>query len=240
MTRSRQTLLAFLAGLFALSFFLEARYPEAMARLCHEDGPVEWYQALFVAAASVLFVQGAMQRKLKNVWYWGYALMFFLNAGEEVSWGQRIFGITTPAKLKSVNVQQELNFHNIHGIHEHVRLVGLAVLFTFAVVIPLTQRYLPSLDALYLKLAMPVFPLWATPVVVMGALFMAIPRMHHLVSFNLDEMGELYTYIGFLIFGLSARMQAMVLPEADLSLAPPRQLPMPDRRIPVIHSVPEP
>ena len=32
---------------------------------------------------------------------------------EEISWGQRIFDIDTPEALKEVNVQKEINIHNL-------------------------------------------------------------------------------------------------------------------------------
>lgn len=36
--------------------------------------------------------------------------------GEEVSWGQRIFGWVTPESMKEINKQDETNIHNIHGV----------------------------------------------------------------------------------------------------------------------------
>ena len=42
------------------------------------------------------------------------SIVFFLIAGEELSWGQRIFDLATPDYLSSVNEQDELNFHNIN------------------------------------------------------------------------------------------------------------------------------
>lgn len=41
------------------------------------------------------------------------ALIFFWAAGEEISWGQRIFSIPTPESLARINAQKELNLHNI-------------------------------------------------------------------------------------------------------------------------------
>jgi len=36
--------------------------------------------------------------------------------GEEISWGQRIFGFSTPEALNDINRQGESNLHNIHGV----------------------------------------------------------------------------------------------------------------------------
>jgi len=41
------------------------------------------------------------------------AAAFFLVAGEEVSWGQRVLGIKTPEVLVTLNYQHETNVHNL-------------------------------------------------------------------------------------------------------------------------------
>lgn len=40
-------------------------------------------------------------------------LVFFFGAGEEISWGQRIFGIETTDFFRQHNAQQETNLHNM-------------------------------------------------------------------------------------------------------------------------------
>lgn len=44
------------------------------------------------------------------------ALGLLLVAGDEISWGQRLFGLSTPEKLSAINRQEELTFHNIYAI----------------------------------------------------------------------------------------------------------------------------
>ncbi len=39
--------------------------------------------------------------------------MFLFGAGEEISWGQRIFNIETPEFFKKHNAQKEMNLHNL-------------------------------------------------------------------------------------------------------------------------------
>jgi hypothetical protein len=41
--------------------------------------------------------------------------------GEEVSWGQRLFGWQTPEKLAEINLQQETTVHNIRGVATGVK-----------------------------------------------------------------------------------------------------------------------
>ena len=50
-------------------------------------------------------------RNLITVIYLFLMLVFFLNAMEEISWGQRIFGWETPQTFEG-NVQEETNLHN--------------------------------------------------------------------------------------------------------------------------------
>ncbi len=51
--------------------------------------------------------------RLVALFYLACALTFFLVAGEEVSWGQRVFGIKTPEALVILNYQHETNVHNL-------------------------------------------------------------------------------------------------------------------------------
>ena len=42
----------------------------------------------------------------------GGTVLFFI-AGEEISWGQRIFGYMTPDWVAERNIQKEFNLHNL-------------------------------------------------------------------------------------------------------------------------------
>jgi hypothetical protein len=81
-----------------------------------EDGPVEWLTAigLFTAAGCQVF----MFTKHHYVFprYLGaafFALLLFLGAGEEISWGQRIFHISSSDFFLAHNAQSETNLHNL-------------------------------------------------------------------------------------------------------------------------------
>jgi hypothetical protein len=49
----------------------------------------------------------------RNVYFLLLALFFFICFGEEISWGQRVFGWSTPDGWKEINAQSETNFHNL-------------------------------------------------------------------------------------------------------------------------------
>lgn len=55
----------------------------------------------------------ADQHLLVASFYLACAVAFFLVAGEEISWGQRVLGIKTPEALAALNYQHETNVHNL-------------------------------------------------------------------------------------------------------------------------------
>lgn len=83
-----------------------------------EDGVVEYATALFLFVASLILVMNAASLKARGaglavVCTAFYALLFFFAAGEEISWGQRIFGWETGETFREINKQQETNLHNL-------------------------------------------------------------------------------------------------------------------------------
>ncbi len=102
--------------------YLAAVDPLLYEELTLEDKIVEDATAiLFLLSGILLFGTAAAERKLalRCVYVLGGALMVFVT-GEEISWGQRIFGFATPDFLASVNYQNEFNVHNIdfHGLYK--------------------------------------------------------------------------------------------------------------------------
>lgn len=85
------------------------------SRLAREDGPVEYATAaIFVVCALfglTIFRQRGEAPRLQRAGLGALMLAAVFAAGEEVSWGQRIFGFGTPEAL-SANNQGEFNLHN--------------------------------------------------------------------------------------------------------------------------------
>jgi hypothetical protein len=91
--------------------------------LFSEDHYFENVGAISLFAASFMmfyaFFHAVKNRSLtkmswiKQLAYLGLAILFLFGAGEEISWGQRIFGIETPAGLQEINKQDEITVHNI-------------------------------------------------------------------------------------------------------------------------------
>ncbi|WP_222262635.1 hypothetical protein [Modestobacter marinus] len=135
--------------------------------LVREDGPLEWVQVTLFALASVLFAVAAWRSarrgdRLGCLLLAIGALGIFGIAGEEISWGQRIFDWSTPSELAAVNHQNETNIHNITAFP--VQRIGnwlQLVLGAAGLVLPwLTRTDRPLVRARVLRLLSP--PLFVT------------------------------------------------------------------------------
>jgi hypothetical protein len=118
--------------------------------MAREDGVLEWLTvfALFSCAAACWLRCWTLRKHASNVFLSCMALsgaVFFFGMGEEISWGQRLFGIETPDFLSKVNAQKETNLHNlvVGGTNINKLVFGkiLAVgLVMFLVAVPAAYR----------------------------------------------------------------------------------------------------
>jgi len=140
---------------FLLGYITLAWGDEWAARLYPEDHYFENVGAISLFIASLIsfyiFIRALQARGTANVhWfkllvYLGLAGLYFFGAGEEISWGQRIFHIQEPATLARENTQDELNIHDLK-IFENSKLLKSDNIFTvfwlgFAVLIPFTSLF---------------------------------------------------------------------------------------------------
>ena len=85
-----------------------------------EDGVSEWWSVVaYLASASMAILTarhlGHLGRPRLALAYGLLSAVLVVGALEEVSWGQRLFGWSTPEALSEVNVQDETTFHNVVG-----------------------------------------------------------------------------------------------------------------------------
>lgn len=113
--------------------------------LFHEDTYFEYIGFFsFFITSIVFFLAFYRIRKKTSVNFilktaiLGLALLFFFGAGEEISWGQRIFNIQTPEALSEVNEQNEITVHNLNfGPFEDPFTIGFDLFWLmFGVVVP--------------------------------------------------------------------------------------------------------
>jgi hypothetical protein len=100
--------------------------------LLQEDGPAEWLSAIaFILTGLVSFRIAIGRFKAGHAWqawlFIAVAVVMIFAGGEEISWGQRIFGWETPQELIDVNDQGETNLHNIGIV---LQLTNLAMFLT--------------------------------------------------------------------------------------------------------------
>ena len=114
----------------------------AYKALAREDGPIEYATSFaYLGAACVAWVvarglRGRGERVL--AWLWTVlSLALVAVCGEEISWGQRLFGVQTPELLNS-NIQGEMNLHNLpivqRVLHSAYVAVGLFGALAWALV----------------------------------------------------------------------------------------------------------
>ncbi len=167
---------------------------ETFLSLVKEDGPFENAGALLFLMTSILFFVLFFRKDKfyrpedstffstfsKRIFFLLLGLLFFVLLGEEISWGQRIFGFETPESIEQRNIQDEFNFHNLDVFHlrteESGRKTGIQAMFTakkifvyvflmYLFIIPLGVRVSKAFESLTKRFYLPV------PMIELGILF---------------------------------------------------------------------
>ena len=91
------------------------RQPVYFFHLTKEDFYIENLTAilLFLAGFLLAIVASTERRIFPRCIYVLGCVAFMFAAGEEISWGQRIFDFETPENLMNLNAQNEFNIHNV-------------------------------------------------------------------------------------------------------------------------------
>ena len=84
-------------------------------------------------------------------------LMVFV-AGEEISWGQRIFSFDTPDFMEDVNEQQEFGLHNLRYIHLYKDGLFAIGIFVWGVILPIAKIFFPLVSKIQAAIRMPLPP----------------------------------------------------------------------------------
>jgi len=129
-----------LAALWIGSMLLVAYgWPHHYETLLQEDRPVEWGTVwLFLVAGIVRSLEAIRTRRPFDALV---ALFCLFVAGEEFSWGQRLFGYGSPEYFLANNYQQELNLHNLPGAVFKPKWVLILALAGYGVLLPLVARF---------------------------------------------------------------------------------------------------
>ena len=167
------------------------------------------------------FVSGSIAVMLNQGWngVWAIcyafgALVLFWIAGEEISWGQRIFDLSTPDALEA-NTQGELNLHNLPGVMSWMhRLLIFSLLIVSVVSIAVWTRGPAALRKWRVHLWLP-HPLligigvcfWSYSWIrALDRWYFGLEDVHHVVP-RLQESAEPILYTGVLTFLVMAAVR---------------------------------
>lgn len=168
-----------------------------------EDSIVEWLTFVFlVLAGCVSFMVALKIWKTFNYLQWFFILFSAFNilAGlEEISWGQRIFGIETTGVFHKYSDQNEVNLHNtFQGVfHIKTKHIALIVLFIYGCILPgIIQKGKFHFDKMPLKLL--IIP----PMFLRLGFAIASILMLDFQTGHEEEIGEFFFSICFFIMML--------------------------------------
>ena len=167
-------------------------WPSAYVRMTYEDLYGEWGQWCQYVAVVLLSGWLALRPSPYRWFYVALALAAFYTAGEEISWGQRLFGIVSPDFFDEYNLQGETNLHNFLTGPVHSRsndlmkyVVGVAIA-GYGLVYPLLLRFGWSLATWVRGLGIPAPPLELAPFFTIAAV-LELGLFH----FNESEVAEI-------------------------------------------------
>jgi len=141
LTVSTALILAVVPILVVLGMVATIPHPDLFVWLTAEDSLLEWSQFVLIFTSSLIFAWSGFllfQNHLGKIGslYLIVALATFFVAGEEIAWGQRIFGWGTPEALEAVNSQHETTLHNISSAHS-IFVYGMMLVAFYGVLMPI-------------------------------------------------------------------------------------------------------
>ncbi|HLT51835.1 MAG TPA: hypothetical protein VKZ93_07750 [Arenibacter sp.] len=153
-------------------------------KYAQEDGPVEWGTTImlfgiFVLSLYRLITLGA---KKKILWCAGtfiFAILFFFAAGEEISWGQRIFAVESSEFFLKNNAQGETNLHNLMVGETKINKIIFSqllflVMFLYLIVTPVLYRKQNWFKKLADNFAVPIVKWHHTIAFLIATVFVAL------------------------------------------------------------------
>lgn len=202
---------------------------EKQPNMVKEDGIIEMSSAIcwFLAASFLfyLFIKSKSDNKRyflrtkKNYFFLLLSLLFIFCSGEEISWGQRIFGIETPQSIQKINIQGEINLHNLSifhgtnkdnaskkGLERWYTLGRLFSLFCFAygILVPVLNKLSSKISKVIRTMNLPVVPLWIGAFLLVNYLLSRIfGRTGLIITHAAVEIKELNIAFLFLIASIS-------------------------------------
>ena len=143
----------------------------------------------------------------RNVFFLLLAIPLFFAGGEEISWGQRIFGWSTPESLKEINAQDETTLHNLEFFQSggfHMYMAFNIFWLAYCVAFPLAYRFVGFVRKLVDQWRVPVPPIWVGTLLLVCYAVYPQGEVRH----SLNEIKEANSAYAFAFLGLVFFLQA--------------------------------
>lgn len=203
----------------ATYIFLAAKFPLAYIWATYEDLFGEWLQVYLFLGALLFSVKLSF---LSSSYRWFYivlsvACLYVIL--EEISWGQRLFGISSPQFFEKNNLQGEINLHNLvvgpysTGLKAAIEYILAAGLLGYGLLYPLLIRLKWKLALFFQKLGVP-----APPLNISAAFVVAAVLELGLFGFNEAEIAEILIGMVLMIMAIHyhfAITHGLAVMEAD-------------------------
>lgn len=176
-----------------VAFYLHSFDPVNYVRLIGEDFYAEYATALSFLLAGSLFAVLACRRvsAQKRFMFALTALLLATVGMEELSWGQRILGFSTPQFMEAFNQQGELTLHNTGAARAplHYRRVAIVVWSVASLLLPIVW---PRLHRWLEHYGVPLAPAGIVPVFLIAVVLDETEPV-----FKAQELMELLLGLGF-------------------------------------------
>jgi hypothetical protein len=179
-----------------------------------EDGVVEWITVLGLLMGSWLcFRRFIGLLKVRKPWFlfvtFFMAAFLFFAAGEEISWGQRIFGIESSEFFQKNNAQGETNLHNLvvggKKINKIIFSIGLvSVMAIYLLLFPVLYHYNARFRSFADRSAIPIPHFYH--VVCIATVFLLTEFIRHGKRAEILEAGEALLFFLILAYPVNRRI----------------------------------
>jgi len=136
----RLIIIIVLFSIITLFSLWSALNENTLVKLFAEDGLAEWIQAIFLLLSFIIFLINFIYSLRNGVSPDFVALVFSLLSLfaflEEISYGQRLFGIETPYYFERYNVHREINIHNLLPFDSATETVSFALFLVWGIILP--------------------------------------------------------------------------------------------------------
>ncbi|HEX7017290.1 MAG TPA: hypothetical protein VF209_00050 [Patescibacteria group bacterium] len=217
--------------------FLISYWPfNYLKSIAGEDGLIEWVQVAILLLATwmsfkvtIRLWQKKQYPSLLALIYLGVTVGLFAITGDEISWGQRLLGLSTPTQIAQQNTQSEVTFHNLEGVTPFIwqAYFLISIFGSFAWVIRWLLSKIGTAWAALTSLADFFLPPWF---IAPNFFFLLLyqyqtrPGIEHTIG-HWGEPTEVFLYLGVALFIWQVWLKIKPLKQAPLLNSESRRQP---------------